>query len=388
MKLTAAGVRALALKGGATEAIVFDGEVPGFGVRLRSGGSKTFVFQYVLGSKQRRLTLGPVSALDLAKARATAKDLYAAVRLGRDPAGEKQRAKLKASETFAAIATHYLRHQQARLRPRSYDQVKRHLSTYAKPLHRLQIEMVTRRDIAACLASVRANSGDVTGNRTRATLSAFYSWAMAEGLAETNPVAGMNRSEERPRERVLDATELRLVWNHLHDDDFGAIMRLLMLTGQRANEIAGLRWSEIRGDMIALPGERTKNHRAHTVPLSRAALDIIARQQQRAGRDLIFGAATGQYNGWNYSMTALNKRIAEAAGQSLPRWVPHDLRRSFATHAAEIGIQPHIVEAILNHIGGHKAGVAGIYNRSSYEREKRQALDMWAAHLTATVEGA
>jgi integrase len=388
MKLTAAGVRALALKGGATEAIVFDGEVPGFGVRLRSGGSKTFVFQYVLGSKQRRLTLGPVSALDLAKARATAKDLYAAVRLGRDPAGEKQRAKLKASETFAAIATHYLRHQQARLRPRSYDQVERHLSTYAKPLHRLQIEMVTRRDIAACLASVRANSGDVTGNRTRATLSAFYSWAMAEGLAETNPVAGTNRSEERPRERVLDATELRLVWNHLHDDDFGAIMRLLMLTGQRANEIAGLRWSEIRGDMIALPGERTKNHRAHTVPLSRAALDIIARQQQRAGRDLIFGAATGQYNGWNYSMTALNKRIAEAAGQSLPRWVPHDLRRSFATHAAEIGIQPHIVEAILNHIGGHKAGVAGIYNRSSYEREKRQALDMWAAHLTATVEGA
>jgi integrase len=387
MGLTAAGVRALRLKDGASEAIAFDADVPGFGVRLRAGGSKTYVFQYKLGAKQRRLTLGPVTAFDLGKARAVAKDLYARVRLGGDPAGEKAHAKLKASETFEAVAAHYLRHQQARLRPRSYDQVQRHLNSYAKPLHRLQLEKITKRDVAACLASVRTNSGIVTGNRARATLSAFFTWAMGEGLAETNPVIGTNRSEERSRERVLDSGELRLIWGALPENNFGAIMKLLMLTGQRAGEIAGLHWSEIHGDTIVLSGERTKNRRPHTIPLSHAARDIIAKQHRRADRDLIFGRATGQYNGWAKSMAALNQHIAEGTQRSLAHWTPHDLRRSFATHAAEIGIQPHIIEAVLNHVSGHKAGVAGTYNRATYEPEKRIALDRWAAHLLATVEG-
>jgi integrase len=386
MKLTAAEVRALRLKDGATEAIVFDGDVPGFGIRLRASGAKTFVFQYKLGAKQRRVSLGPVSASDIIKVRETAKTLYAAVRLGRDPAGEKQRARLKAAETFEAVAAHYLRHQETRLRPRSYAQVQRHLNLYAKPLHRHQLGLVTRRDIAACVAAVRTSSGLVTGNRTRATLSAFFSWAMAEGLAETNPVIGTNRSEERPRERVLDTNELRLIWNALAEDDFGSITRLLMLTGQRAGEICGLRWSEIRDDTIVLPGTRTKNHRPHTIPLSEAARDILARRPRREGRDLIFGFAAGPFNSWSYSKAELDKRIAETGGRSLPHWTVHDLRRSCATHMAEIGIQPHVVEATLNHVSGHKAGVAGVYNRSTYEAEKRTALDRWAAHLLAIVE--
>ena len=386
MRLTATEIRKLDLKGNATEAIVFDDDVPGFGVRLRAGGSKTFVFQYKTGAKQRRLTLGPVTALDLAKARDAAKDLYAQVRLGGDPAGEKAQARLKAGETFAATAALYLRHQQAKMRPRSFAQVQRHLNLYARPLHRLGLEKITKRDIAACIASVRTNSGPVTGNRARATISAFFTWAMGEGLVEANPVIGTNRSEEKPRERVLDPAELRLIWNAARDDDTGAIVKLLMLTGQRAGEIAGLRWSEIRDDAIVLPGERTKNHRPHTVPLSKAARDIIAKRQRHGGRDLIFGRA-GRYNGWSYGMAATNKRIAEVAGRRLPHWTPHDLRRSFATHAAGIGIQPHIIEACLNHVSGHKGGVAGIYNKATYEPEKQTALERWAEHLLAIVEG-
>jgi integrase len=250
----------------------------------------------------------------------------------------------------------------------------------------LGLEKITKRDIAACIASVRTNSGLVTGNRTRATLSAFFTWAMGEGLVEANPVIGTNRSEEKSRERVLDSAELRLIWSALRNDDTGAILKLLMLTGQRAGEIAGLRWSELRDDSIVLPGERTKNHRPHTIPLSQAARDIIAKQPRREGRDQLFGRA-GRYNGWNYGTTALNERIADVVGRSLPHWTPHDLRRSFATHAAEIGIQPHIVEAVLNHHSGHRAGVAGTYNRALYEPEKRTALERWAAHLLAIVEG-
>ena len=209
---------------------------------------------------------------------------------------------------------------------------------------------------------------------------------MGEGLVEANPVIGTNRSEETSRERVLDPAELRLIWNALRDDDTGAILKLLMLTGQRAGEIAGLRWSEIRDDAIVLPGERTKNHRPHTVPLSQAARDIIAKQQRREGRDLIFGRA-GRYNGWSYGTAAINKRVAEVAGRSLPHWTPHDLRRSFATHASKLGIQPHIIEAILNHVSGFRAGVAGIYNNlNPYNAEKRTALALWADHLLAIVE--
>lgn len=129
MRLTATEIRKLDLGSEATEIIVFDDDVPGFGVRLRAGGSKTFVFQYKAGAKQRRLTLGPVTALDLGKARDAAKDLYAQVRLGGDPAGAKAQARLKAGETFEAVAAHYLRHQQAKMRPRSYAQVRRHLSS-------------------------------------------------------------------------------------------------------------------------------------------------------------------------------------------------------------------------------------------------------------------
>jgi hypothetical protein len=215
MRLTATEIRKLGLKDGSAEAIVFDDDVPGFGVRLRAAGSKTYVFQYKTGSKQRRLTLGTVTALDLGKARDTARDLYAKVRLGGDPAGEKADARLKAAETFVAVAAVYLRHQQAKLRPRSFAQVQRHLNLYAKPLHGLQLEKITKRDIAACIAAVRMNSGLVTGNRARATLSAFFTWAMGEGLAEANPVVGTNRSEEKSRERVLDPAELRLIWNAL-----------------------------------------------------------------------------------------------------------------------------------------------------------------------------
>ena len=384
MRLTATEIRKLDLKDHATEAIVFDDDVPGFGIRLRAGGSRTFVFQYKLGGKQRRLTLGPVTALDLGKARDAARDLYAKVRLGSDPAGEKAQARLKAGETFEATTAHYLQRQQATLRPRSHAQVRRHLTLYTRPLHRLGLEKIARRDIAACIASVRTNSGLVTGNRVRASLSAFFTWCMGEGFAATNPVIGTNRGEEKPRERVLNSTELRLVWNALRDDDTGAVMKLLMLTGQRAGEIAGLCWSEIRDDAIMLPGERTKNHRPHTVPLSQAVRDIITKQQHREGRDLIFGRE-GRYNGWHYGTAAINKRIAEVTGRSLPHWTPHDLRRSFATHAAGIGIQPHIVEACLNHVSGHKAGIAGTYNRAVYAAEKAAALETWGAHVMALV---
>src|SRR5262249_49347969 len=161
-------------------------------------------------------------------------------------------------------------------------------------------------------------------------------------------------------------------WNNLGDDHdhYSAIIRLLLLTAQRASEIADLRWDETANNQIALSGERTKNGRAHLVPLSAPARAILEAQPHRAGRDLIFGIGEGGFNGWHICKQRLDRRIAEATGNPLPAWRHHDLRRSAATHMADLGVLPHTIECILNHAGGFKSGVHGIYNRNPYQREK------------------
>ena len=394
MKLTPKTCQAAALPAGKSEAIFFDDNVPGFGLRLRAGGGRSLIFQYKIGSKHRRMALGAVSAVDIAKARETAKDLHARVRLGQDPAGDKAEARAKAAETFEAAAALFLAWQRQELRPRSYADVERHLLKHAKPLHQLQLAKVDRRDIATLLAAISKNSGAVTANRVRTSLNTFFGWTIGEGMAENNPVIHTNKNKEQTRDRVLSPGELRLIWNSLEDDDFGAIMKLLALTGQRAGGIAGLLRAEIGENEIALPGERTKNHRPHSVPLSEPARAILAARPRRTGadgkpRELVFGQGQGPFSGWSNSKEALDARITEAnEGVPLPHWTPHDLRRSFATHSAEVlGIQPHTIEAVLNHVSGFRGGVAGIYNRAAYDSEKRGALARWAEQLLAWVEG-
>jgi integrase len=228
---------------------------------------------------------------------------------------------------------------------------------------------------------------------------------MGRGLAENNPVIGTEKNDEKSRDRVLEPAELRLIWNALDDPQHAACIKLLALTGQRLKEIGDLCWSEIHGTEIILPGERTKNGRDHVVPLSEAAAAIVA-QQPKTARDLIFGRRG--FANWSNCKIRLDQRIAEAnGGKPIPHWTPHDLRRTFATYAggglpehqlkklpmrdrdaaSGLGIQPHVVEAILNHVSGTRGGVAGVYNRSTYAREKKAALDLWADRLLTIVEG-
>jgi integrase len=397
MKLTSASIRTIEPIPPKTDRIEFDDAVPGFGVRARAGGSKVYVVQYAIGEKTRRMSLGKVELQAVDKARDKAKDILAAVRMGQDPAGEKQQARETAKDTFKDVAQRFLAFQKAHggkegkgLRPRSYSETERHLMTHGKKLHGLLLAKIQQRDIASVISAVRATHA-VTANRVRTSLASLFSWAIGEGLVNANPVTGTKRTEEKSRERVLDPAELRLIWSSLEDDHFGTIIKLLALTGQRASEIAGLRWSELKGDVVVLPAERTKNHREHLVPLSEPARSVIEAQPRRLGangelRDLIFGFGSGPFSGWGKSMEALKRRVAEKSGQSLPHFTPHDLRRSFATHASGLGIQPHIIEVILNHVSGFRAGVAGIYNRHTYDAEKRTALALWADHLLAIVD--
>jgi integrase len=392
MKLTVKDAAGLKLPAEKSDWIAFDDDTPGLGLRLRAGGSRMWIFQYALGDKQRRMTLGSAKSMALGKAREAAGTLHAKVRLGQDPANEKTEGRRRAAETFEAVGQRFLAYQRGELRPGSYVEIERHMLKHAKPLHGLQLATIDRRTIAARISAIGAESGAVTANRVRSTLSAFFGWAMREGIAEQNPVIGTNKFEEVTRERVLADDELCAIWRALEDDHYGSIVKLLMLTGQRADEIANLAWSEIGADVITLPPARTKNHRQHRVPLSDAALAILAAQPRRlnaAGspRDLVFGMGERGFSGWSRCKERLDGRITKAAGRPLPHWTLHDLRRTCATRMADLGILPHVIEAVLNHVSGHKSGVAGIYNRALYEPEKRQALALWTDRVMALVDG-
>ena len=394
MKINKTTIASAQLPEGKSEWKHWDDDIPGFGLRIRKGGGRTLIFQYRQGTKQRKLTLGKASALGIEAARSEARRLHAQVRLGHDPSGNKIEARARAAETLGAKLKPYLEHKRKELRPRSFVEVTRHLMTHAKSLHGLQLAKIDQRSIANLLTTLTADSGPTEANHVRGSLSAFYGWAMGEGLTDVNPVMNTNKAAESSgRERVLTPQELRSIWNTVGDDDYGIILKLLMLTGQRREEIGGLRRQEIDLDtaVISLPGERTKNKRPHDIPLSGPAIALLKSHlaQLDPDREYIFGSGKRRsYSAWAYQKKALDRRLAETETPIHEPWTPHDLRRTFSTMAhGKLKIAPHIVEAVLNHVSGHRAGVAGRYNKAAYSPEKAAALAQWADHVMATIEG-
>ena len=382
MKLNTAAVRALTLAPGLTEKTYFDSTLAGFGIRVRAGGSKTYVVQYKIGGKHRRLVLGAVGAIDAGKARAAAKDLLAMVRLGRDPAGEKLEQRQRIGETFGALLPRFLARQRAKLKPRSLEETARHLEQHAKPLHTRSIEHVDRRGLAVLLAKIAEKSGPSAANRVRASLSAFFSWLVREGIADANPVIGTNRAAEiGARNRVLTDAELVEIWKALDDGQYSAIVKLLVLTGARRDEVGSLHWSEVDldGAVITLSPARTKNKREHQIFLSPPALAILEAQARDPERDLVFGRGGRGWRGWSKSKAELDARI------QVRDWTLHDFRRVLSTRLHEtLGIQPHVVESLLGHV---VPGVSGVYNRSSYSDAKYAALVKWGEYVDALVSG-
>jgi integrase len=386
MRLTAAAIRTAKPPPGRADHVYFDDDLPGFGLRVRASGAKAWMVQYAIGGRTRRMTLGSPTVLDVGKARSLARDLLARARIGQDPASEKAAAREKAAEMFGALLPRFLERQRARMKPRSYQETERHLLAHARPLHGLPIDTITRRTIATRLAAIEKGSGPAASNRARASLSAFFMWLAREGYAEANPVAFTNKAVENgSRERVLADKELAAVWGAAGDGQHGAIVKLLMLTGARRDEIASLRWSEIDFDAatITLPPARTKNKREHVIPLSPQALDILKAQERDRERDHVFGRGIDRgFQDWSGSKQDLDARLV-AAGHTFD-WHLHDFRRSLSTALHErFGVSPHVVEALLGHVGAYKSGVRGVYNKAIYLDERRRALERWAAHIEA-----
>jgi integrase len=382
MRLTTASVTTLVLSDGEKDRIWFDDDVPGFGLRIRDTGSRVWVYQYKIARKTRRIVLGKASAIKLAKAREIASEYHARVRQGGDPVTEKRVQIERASHTFGPLAEQYLEQRKTALRPRSWAATALYLQKHAAPLHALPVDSVDLRAIAGLLTRIEKTTGPVAANRCRAALSSMFSWAMREGLAQSNPTLNANKRKEHPRDHVLTNDEIRHVWAAAQGV-YGDVVKLLILTGQRREEIGALSWSEVDLDhgVITLGKERTKNNRAHEIPLSPTALAILSARSQSPKHEFVFGRRP--LGSWSRSKGVLDASL----GDRVRPWHLHDLRRTAATGMADIGIQPHIIEAVLNHQSGHKAGIAGIYNRSSYTKEKAEALARWDKHVASIVGG-
>ena len=384
---------------------VFDDALPGFGIRKFPNGNAVYFVKFNVGAQQRRHVLG--SALvrgGLSDARKEAARILLKAKSGQDVVAEKRAAEAKARaereairdrKTLGALVPMYLETRRVQLRHRTYLEIERHLTKHWSPLHSLDVKAVTRADVLRELDRLAATSGPRAADSARVSLGAFFMWAIdhPKHYASGNPAAGIKpRSAASSRERVLTEAELCEVWRACLGDDYGRIVRLLILTGQRKSEIGDLTWTEINQPQrqIELPGARTKNKRFHIVPLSDEAMALLP--QPREAREHLFGrAANAGFSGWSKAKRDLDARLAaarKAAGMKkpIPPWTIHDLRRSFVTHVLEKGLAlPHVVEACVNHVSGHKAGVAGVYNRAAYAHEKRAALEGWGKRVEEVV---
>jgi integrase len=365
-------------------AMLWDQSLVGFGAR-RQLRHVHYLLRYRINGHQRFITIGRHGTFTPETARTEAKRLLGLVASKIDPASER----VRQAETFGAEIERYLHRKQSALKPRSFKEVSHHLHVHAKPFHRLRLAEIDRRTIASRLAEIEQASGPGARNRVRSSLSAFFAFAIREGLIDANPVSGTGKADEGPsRDPTLTEPELRAVLNALDADPphnrgrgrphlglgpFSDIVRLLVLTAQRRAEIGGLRWSEIdfERSLIVLPPERSKNNRQHELPMSSQVRAILERQPRNG--EFVFGR---KFTSWGNGKASLDRRL-----NGMADWRLHDLRRSAATHMAELGVLPHIIEAVLNHVSGHRAGVAGIYNRARYQDEMRNALQLWADHV-------
>jgi integrase len=356
---------------------ISDHLLPALRLIVQPSGARSWALRTRIHGKPAKITLGDARVIDLARARDMARDHLREIAVGADPRQAKRKAK---ATTLHGVAELYLRHTAGQVRPKTHVERERHLRRDWKPLHHRPLADIRKGEIAARLLEIMDEHGPIAANRSRTTLFTMFSWAVDQDLLEVNVVASVRRPVRREprRDRALSLDELRQVWaatgsGSAHD----AIIRLLMLTGARKSEVGGMRRSELDLDktLWSLPAERTKNGLPHIVPLCRQALEIIRARPERG--EYLFGArGAAPFGGWSASKRRLDRRLP-----GLPHWTVHDVRRSAVTGMNELGIATAVVELIVNHQSGVKAGVAGTYDRSQRMDERGRALQAWADHL-------
>jgi integrase len=395
-----------------------DGEVRGMYLVIQPSGAKSYVLRYRHAGKPRKLTIGPVE-MGLGEARKLAASARVAIATGKDPAGEKTLGKAAVKEAAhearrakrdvveAVVAEFVDKHVRRNNKPSTGREYERLLEKeITTPWRGRRLADISRRDVNMLLDDIVARGAPIGANRILAILRKFCKWAVSREIIERSPVDGvLARSTETPRDRVLDDHELRVVW--LAADSLGwpfnAIVRLLILTGARRSEVAGMAWAEVdlEKKLWSLPASRAKNKRAHSLPLSSAAIDILKSLPHIENPNgLIFPAGFTRQrtrgpvsvSGFSAPKVRLGRAIAnlaEADGSPpLAQFGFHDLRRSAASGMAKLGVDLHVIERCLNHASGTFGGVLGIYQKHKFEDAMQRAMDAWGAHVERLVTGA
>jgi integrase len=383
MKLTTANIE---LPEGKADAIFFDSELTGFGLRVRIGSGdrlmRNWIIQYRAHGHARRMVIADAAKVSAAEARKRARKLLAEVELDGDPAGDRRARREKDSCSLRSVINDFLDHKSG-VKDRTLETLRRYLQgpLYIRSLQAMPIDKITRRDVSARLLAVSKESGAPTAIALRGALSSLFSWALQMGLCEFSPLIGAFTPAKPPaRSRVLSDSELVEIWHGVEGDgDYESCIRLIICTACRREEIGNIRRGEFSDDGTSwtLPPSRSKNGKALVLPITPLMRSILDKVPQRDDNDHLFGRHG--FTAWSIHKKALDEKL------DLPPWVHHDLRRSVSTRMNDLNIAPpHIIEKILGHTIG---GTHGIYNKAEHRAEIRNAMLRWSEHIHSLITG-
>jgi integrase len=388
---------------------IFDTQVQGFGIRIGQKERAFFFIRRVNGEKTR-FSLGLYPAMTLTEARSHALDVLSRIKRGEDPREQVRRSKeiavREAENTFGKIAerflTEYASGKKKPLRPQTVKGYRWALTGEPTASWKKRpLVTITDRDVIRVVDAYEAKKQFASARLFRAYVHRFFRWAVEKRLIDKNPAGNIplaSAPSDFKRKRVLSVLELRQVLAAAEKlpDPARAFIKVLVLTAQRRGETSRVKWSELslegEAPLWRIPADNAKNHLAHDVPLSREIVEILG-DMPRLGEFVFTTHGKSALSNFSKIKARLDELIAaeskanRADHEPMADWRLHDLRRSAATGMADIGIAPHIIEEILNHVSGAKAGVAGLYNRSRYDEERRRALITWAAHVSIRDHG-
>jgi integrase len=405
--LTELGIKSLLAKLPAKREEVPDGKGRGLYLVIQPSGAVSWALRYRADGSSRKLTLGQYPALGLATARKRAAEALGQVAGGKDPARTKTaaRAAAKAETDKVERVVELFVERYAKPKTRDWRETERMLAKeVAGRWKGKRLSEITRAQVNAMLDEIVDRGTPIRANRVFAQFRKMCKWAIGRGIIERSPCEGVTApSPENKRERVLGDVEVKLVWEAAGPLGwpFGPIVKLLLLTGARRDEVAGMRWSEINlgARTWTIPRARSKNDRAYEIPLSDTVMAVLESLPRIGDRvDFVF-STTGRtaVSGFSRMKANVDAAIAErlreeakargAVPEAMPDWILHDLRRTVATNLQRLGVRLEVTEAVLNHVSGSRAGIVGVYQKHDYAAEKRAALMAWATRLAEIVSG-
>ena len=366
----------------------YDDRLAGFGLYVGKSGARSFFVEYRAGrgrgAPKRRLTLGRHGHLTPEQARTMAREHLGRIAAGEDPLEERRARDRAKTQRFENVLDEWLKRDQST--NRSFAEVKRLMEREVAPSFTgRSIEDIRKRDIIALLDGIADRGAPVAANRVLAHTKRMFKWAVGRDIIESDPAAHVEKvTPEMRRDRVLSDDELVVVWNTAgtFEGPFGAAVRLLIATGARREEIFSARWGELSddGSSLRLPRERSKNDTARIICLSPLVAGIVDKLPVIG--DYMF-TTTG-----DRPFSNISKNKAKLDGLSgVTDWRLHDIRRTVATGLQRLGVRLEVIETVLGHVAGSRAGVVGVYQRHRFEDEAREALASWGAHVEALIEG-